>query len=66
MRPLDGESRDPKKAGLTIAEADELVELGAIDPDDVHLPGVFVQHVVEVRDHENPFEYRMVRQREGA
>jgi 3-oxoacid CoA-transferase subunit A len=51
-------------ADVTIAEVDELVEIGSIDPDDVHLPGVFVQRVVEVRDHEDPFEYRTVRSRE--
>jgi 3-oxoacid CoA-transferase subunit A len=31
---------------VTIAEVEELVEPGEIDPADVHLPGVFVQHVV--------------------
>ncbi|WP_411122467.1 CoA transferase subunit A [Streptomyces sp. x-19] len=31
---------------LTVAEVEELVEPGAIDPDQVHLPGVFVQRVV--------------------
>ena len=50
-------------ADVTIAEVDELVEIGDIDPDDVHLPGVFVKRVVEVREHENPFEYRTVRPR---
>lgn len=50
-------------ARVTVAEVDELVDVGAMDPDDVHLPGVFVQRVVEVREHENPFEYRTVRPR---
>ncbi|WP_081238448.1 CoA transferase subunit A [Streptomyces viridosporus] len=31
---------------VTVAEVEELVEPGAIDPDAVHLPGVFVQRVV--------------------
>ncbi len=31
---------------VTVAEVEELVEPGAIDPDHVHLPGVFVQRVV--------------------
>jgi len=53
-------------AKTTIAEVDELVELGAIDPDDVHLPGVFVQRIVEVTEHEDPFEYRMVQKRDGS
>ncbi len=33
---------------ITIAEVEELVEPGEIDPDQVHLPGVFVQRIVEV------------------
>lgn len=33
-------------ARVTIAEVDELVPLGALDPDDVHLPGIFVHRVV--------------------
>lgn len=53
-------------AKTTILETDELVELGAIDPDDVHLPGIFVHRVVEVREHEDPFEYRTVRSREAS
>jgi 3-oxoacid CoA-transferase subunit A len=32
----------------TIAEVERLVEPGAIDPDQVHVPGVFVQRVVEL------------------
>lgn len=31
---------------LTIVEAEQVVEAGELDPDDVHLPGVFVQRVV--------------------
>jgi Coenzyme A transferase len=31
---------------ITIAEVEELVEPGALDPDEVHLPGVFVQRVL--------------------
>ncbi|MFF6776779.1 CoA transferase subunit A [Streptomyces sp. NPDC012637] len=31
---------------ITVAEVEELVEPGAIDPDHVHLPGVFVQRVL--------------------
>jgi len=49
-------------AKVTVAEVDELVGLGEIDPDDVHLPGIFVNRVIEVRDHEDQFEYRTVRQ----
>lgn len=33
---------------VTVAEVEQLVEPGGIDPDHVHLPGVFVQRVVEL------------------
>lgn len=35
---------------ITIAEVEELVEPGEIDPEQVHLPGIFVQRVVAVGD----------------
>ena len=47
----------------TIAEVDELVPLGEIAPDDIHLPGVFVQRIFEARSHRDPIEYRMTRPR---
>jgi len=50
-------------AEMTIAELDHMVPLGDIDPDEVHLPGIFIHRVVEVPDHEDPFEYRTVRPR---
>jgi len=50
-------------ARLTIVECDRLVDNGAIDPDDVHLPGIFVHRIVHVPEHENAFEYRTVRKR---
>ncbi|MAQ16813.1 MAG: succinyl-CoA--3-ketoacid-CoA transferase [Sandaracinus sp.] len=53
-------------AATTIVECDELVALGAIDPDDVHLPGAFVQRVVHVPEHEDVIEYRMNRPRPQA
>jgi 3-oxoacid CoA-transferase subunit A len=33
---------------VTVAEVEQLVEPGEIDPDEVHLPGIFVQRVVDV------------------
>ncbi len=31
---------------ITIAEVEEIVETGALDPDEIHLPGIFVQRIV--------------------
>jgi 3-oxoacid CoA-transferase subunit A len=46
---------------LTVAEVDKLVPVGALDPDDVHLPGLFVQRIVEVPVHQNVIEFRTTR-----
>jgi 3-oxoacid CoA-transferase subunit A len=47
-----------------VAEVDRLVGRGEIDPDDVHLPGVFVDYIFEAREHQNLIEFRTTRQRE--
>ncbi|HEY0715799.1 MAG TPA: CoA transferase subunit A [Polyangia bacterium] len=52
-------------AERTVAEVDRLVGPGELDPDDVHLPGLFVDRIFEARDHENPIEYRTTRERTG-
>jgi 3-oxoadipate CoA-transferase, alpha subunit len=38
-------------AKITVVEVDELVPVGAISPEDVHTPGIFVDRVVEVPRH---------------
>ena len=50
-------------AKLTIVECDKLVENGTIDPDDVHLPGIYVHRIIHVPEHENAFEYNTTRKR---
>jgi 3-oxoacid CoA-transferase subunit A len=52
---------------VAIAEVEELVPAGAIDPASVHLPGIFVQRVVQAdRSREKQIEKRTVRPREAA
>jgi 3-oxoacid CoA-transferase subunit A len=48
---------------ITIAEVEELVEPGEITPEDVHLPGVYVQKVVEVGTEGKKIEFRTTRPR---
>ena len=50
-------------AKLTIAECDRLVDNGAIDPDDVHLAGIFVHRIVHVPEHQDAIEFRTTRKR---
>ena len=48
---------------VTIAEVEELLDPGQLDPMNVHTPGIFVQRVVHVPDVEKRIEKRTVRQR---
>ena len=52
-------------AKTTVVEAEEIVPLGALDPDDIHLPGIFVQRVFQGQNHKNPIEFRTVTEREA-
>ena len=46
-------------------EVEELVEIGAIEPDHVHLPGIYVQRIVVNATPEKRIEQRTIRQPEG-
>ncbi|MCA1714158.1 MAG: CoA transferase subunit A [Gammaproteobacteria bacterium] len=46
---------------VCIAEVEELVEVGAIDPDQVHLPGIYVDRIVVNPDPQKRIEQRTVR-----
>jgi 3-oxoacid CoA-transferase subunit A len=50
---------------ITIAEVEELVEPGEIDPEQVHLPGIFVQRVVKVGPAGKRIERVTTRKREA-
>jgi 3-oxoacid CoA-transferase A subunit len=52
-------------ARVTIAEVEELVEPGQIDPDHVVTPGIFVRHVIKGRQYENRIEKRTLREASG-
>lgn len=48
---------------VTIVEAEHIVELGELDGDAIHVPGVFVQRVVQGQNYEKWIEKRTVRPR---
>jgi 3-oxoacid CoA-transferase subunit A len=48
---------------VTVAEVEHLVEPGAIDPDHIHTPGIFVQRVMHGTSFEKRIEQRTVRNR---
>ena len=46
---------------ITIAEVEELVETGELDPDQIHTPSVYVQRIIACSGHEKRIERRTVR-----
>ena len=50
---------------ITVAEVEHLVEPGAIDPDEVHTPGIFVDRIVHATSLEKRIEQRTVRKRDN-
>ena len=52
-------------AETTVVEAEELVEVGDIQPDCVHTPGIYVDRIVKCTINEKRIEFRTVRQRES-
>jgi 3-oxoacid CoA-transferase subunit A len=56
-------------AKLTIAEVEELVPNGTLDPDQIHTPGIFVNRIIQGVNYQKRIEFRTVRPRpekEGA
>ncbi len=50
---------------VTLVEVEEIVEAGALDPDHIHTPGIFVQRIIK-GDFEKRIEQRTIRERETA
>ena len=48
---------------ITIAEVEELVEPGTLDPDQIHTPGVYVHRIFQGKNYEKRIEQRTVRPR---
>ncbi|MCB0756469.1 MAG: CoA transferase subunit A, partial [Flavobacteriales bacterium] len=48
---------------ITVAEVEELVEPGELDPNYIHTPGIFVQRIFQGEKFEKRIEQRTVRQR---
>jgi 3-oxoacid CoA-transferase subunit A len=56
-QPMAGAAR------VTIAEVEELVPLGALDPDQIHVPSIYVQRLVLGAGYRKPIERRTLRAR---
>ena len=53
-------------AKLVIAEVEELVPIGALDPDQIHTPGIFVQRILQGARYVKQIENRTVRKRAAS
>jgi 3-oxoacid CoA-transferase subunit A len=48
---------------VTVAEVEELVEAGSLDPDQIHTPGIFVKRIFNGSPYHKKVEKRTVRER---
>jgi 3-oxoacid CoA-transferase subunit A len=53
-------------AKVTIAEVEEIVEPGQLDPDGIHTPGIYVDRIIQGHAYEKKIEQRTVRKRVAA
>jgi 3-oxoacid CoA-transferase subunit A len=48
---------------ITIAEVEELVPAGKLDPNEIHTPGIFVNKIFQGKDYEKRIEQVTVREK---
>ncbi|MDC1259716.1 CoA transferase subunit A [Flavobacteriaceae bacterium] len=46
---------------ITVAEVEELVPVGSLDPNQIHIPGIFVQRIFQGKNYEKRIEKRTLR-----
>ncbi len=51
---------------VCLVEVEEIVPVGSLDPDCIHLPGVYVQRLIVGAPYDKKIEFRTVREREAA
>ncbi len=51
---------------VTVAEVEELVEVGTLDPDQIHTPGIFVTRIIDGSPYQKLIEKRTLRERTEA
>ena len=53
-------------SSMTVAEVEEIVPVGTLDPDAIHLPGVYVKRLLNGAPYDKQIEFRTVRERSAA
>ena len=51
---------------ICVVEVEEIVPVGSLDPDCIHLPGVYVQRMIVGAPYDKKIEFRTVREREAS
>ena len=51
---------------ICVAEVEEVVPVGTLDPDSIHLPGIYVKRMIVGAPYDKRIEFRTVRQRDAA
>ena len=51
---------------ICVVEVEEIVPVGSLDPDSIHLPGVYVQRMIIGAPYDKKIEFRTVRERDAA
>ena len=51
---------------ICVAEVEEIVPVGSLDPDCIHLPGIYVKRLILGAPYDKKIEFRTVREREAA
>jgi len=51
---------------VCVAEVEEVVPVGSLDPDHIHLPGIYVKRMIVGAPYDKKIEFRMTRSRETA
>lgn len=51
---------------ICVAEVEEIVEVGELDPDHVHLPGIYVKRLIDGAPYDKKIEFETTREREAA
>lgn len=51
---------------VCVAEVEEIVPVGTLDPDHIHLPGIYVKRLITGAPYDKKIEFRMTRSRDAA
>ena len=51
---------------ISVVEVEEIVETGSFDPDEIHLPGIYVHRIVLNASPEKRIEKRTITEKTGA